>query len=196
MSFFAKRTAVLAVAMVLGLAASLSASASEEAVRKNMEAFIGAPAVESVTKPFDIDCGGGVVIQLTGTLDRSRLVMGTTGASIADLKSGSTAVQKGVANTKGHFPQIGTYELLYAHTTGMQITGEAAIIGLKTKGTPEVAEAPIRGARLKMVGNGEHRGLIEFAADMFRTGLFAPNPQSLLCSPKYCARWGACPYHE
>ncbi|CAH1746964.1 Thiol:disulfide interchange protein DsbC [Thauera humireducens] len=50
MSFFAKRTAVLAVATVLGLAASLSASASEEAVRKNMEAFIGAPAVESVTK--------------------------------------------------------------------------------------------------------------------------------------------------
>ena len=50
MSFFAKRTAVLAVATVTGFAASLSANASEEAVRKNMEAFIGAPAVESVTK--------------------------------------------------------------------------------------------------------------------------------------------------
>lgn len=50
MSFFAKRTAVLAVATVTGFAASLSANASEETVRKNMEAFIGAPAVESVTK--------------------------------------------------------------------------------------------------------------------------------------------------
>ncbi|RTT90057.1 PD-(D/E)XK nuclease family protein, partial [Pseudomonas aeruginosa] len=26
--------------------------------------------------------------------------------------------------------------------------------------------------------------------------LFPPNPQSPLCSPKYCPRWRTCPYHE
>ena len=39
-------------------------------------------------------------------------------------------------------------------------------------------------------------GLIEYAAVMFRTGLFPPNNQSILCSERYCARWAACKFHE
>lgn len=152
-------------------------------------------AVEMATKPLDIDCGGGVVIRLTGTMDRARVAKSTGGVSIIDLKSGSAAVQKGEAVTKGHGPQIGTYELLFEHTTGEEITAPATIIGLKTKGTPEVATGEIRHAKRVMVGDESGPGLIDFAAQMFRTGLFYPNSKSLLCSENYCPRYKTCHFH-
>lgn len=153
-------------------------------------------SVEMETKPMAIDCGNGVIVTLTGTLDRCRVRYGTHGKGINDIKTGGTAVQKGAAKTKGHKAQLGTYELLYEHTTQEQITEPAEIIGLKTRGTPEVATGEIHNAKALMVGSENHRGLIQFAADMFRTGLFPPNPQSQLCGNKYCARWNTCPYHD
>ncbi len=154
-------------------------------------------AVEMETKPLDIDCGGDIVVRLTGTMDRARIKSGLKGGiGIADLKSGSAAVQKGNAVTKGHAAQIGTYELLFEHTTGEQITDAAEIIGLKTKGTPEIATGTISNGRKIMVGGDNHPGLIEFAAQMFRTGNFFPNPKSLLCSEKYCPRHNTCPFHD
>lgn len=153
--------------------------------------------VELETKPFDIDCGGGMTVRLTGTMDRSRLRIATGGgAGISDLKSGANAVQKGEAKTKGHLAQLGTYELLYEHTTGETITEPAEIIGLKTKGTAEVATGTVKNARRVMLGTERERGLIEFAAEMFKSGLFPPNPQSMLCAEKYCARWHKCIYHD
>jgi len=149
-------------------------------------------AVEMDTKPLDIDCGGGVVVRLKGTMDRARIKKTTGGIGIADLKSGGSAVQKGVAVTKGHGAQIGTYELLFEHTTGESITSEAEIIGLKTKGKPEIATGTISNAKKVMTGDEDNPGLIEFAADMFRSGRFYPNPKSLLCSEKYCPRWNSC----
>lgn len=153
-------------------------------------------AVEMETKPLDIYCGGGVVVRLTGTMDRSRLRKGTGGLGISDLKSGANAVQKGAAKIDGHGPQIATYELLYEHTTGEAITEPGEIIGLKTKGTPEVATNEIRNAKRIMVGTDTQRGLIEFAAEMFRSGLFPPNPKSMLCGEKYCPIYNQCIYHE
>lgn len=154
-------------------------------------------AVEMPTEPLDIDCGGGVVVRLKGTMDRARVREDAGGAiGIADLKSGSAAVQKGVAVTKGHGPQIGTYEMLYQHTTGTAPSAPAEIIGLKTKGTPEIATAQITNARTVMIGTEDQPGLIQFAADMFRSGRFLPNPRSLLCSEKYCCRWSTCRFHE
>jgi hypothetical protein len=153
-------------------------------------------AVEMETKPLDIDCGDGTIVRLTGTMDRARIRKGARGVGIADLKSGSAAVQKGAAVTKGHGAQIGTYELLYEHTTGESITDDAEIIGLKTKGTPEIATGTIKNAKRVMVGTEDHPGLIEFAAEMFRSGRFYPNPKSLLCSDKYCPRHATCPFHD
>lgn len=153
-------------------------------------------AVEMETKPLDIDCGGGVIVRLTGTMDRARIRKSCGGTGIADLKSGSAAVQKGVAVTKGHSPQVGTYELLYEHTTGELITADAEIIGLKTKGTPEIATATIKNGKRVMVGTGDQPGLIEFAAEMFKSGRFYPNSKSLLCSEKYCPRHSTCPFHD
>lgn len=153
-------------------------------------------AVELETKPLEIDCGNGVVVRLTGQLDRSRLLVGQQGLGIADLKSGAQAVQKGTAKTKGHAAQVGTYELLYEHTTGERITEPAEIIGLKTTGKPEVAVGQIVGARQMMVGGEDGPGLIEYAAEMFRSGLFPPNPASMMCHPKYCARWAKCKFKD
>ncbi|MBL0011300.1 MAG: PD-(D/E)XK nuclease family protein, partial [Nitrosomonas sp.] len=125
-------------------------------------------AVEMETKPLDIDCGGGVIVRLKGTMDRARIKKTTGGIGIADVKK--AAVQKGVAVTKGHGAQIGTYELLYQHTTGEQITSEAEIIGLKTKGKAEIGFGKIGNAMEIMVGNENNPGLIELAAHMFKTG--------------------------
>lgn len=151
-------------------------------------------AVELETKPLEIDCGGGVIVRLTGTLDRARIKRDQFGIGIADLKTGGAAVSQGVAKTRGHKPQVGTYELLYEHTTGEPCTAPAEIIGLKTKGKPETGTGEITGARELMVGTEDFPGLIQFAADMFRTGLFPPNPSSALCSERYCSRWKTCPY--
>ena len=153
-------------------------------------------AVEMETKPLDIDCGSGVIVRLTGTMDRARIRKGDHGVGIADLKSGSAAVQKGEAVTKGHGPQIGTYELLYEHTTGEPITDVAEIIGLKTKGKAEIGTGTIANARRAMVGTEDQPGLIEFAAEMFKTGRFFPNPKSLLCSDKYCPRHATCHFRD
>lgn len=154
-------------------------------------------AVEMETKPLEIDCGGGIIVRLTGTLDRARIKRNEYGTGIADVKTGTGAVtSEGVAKTRGHKPQLGTYELLYEHTTGQAATAPAEIIGLKTKGKPEAATAEVEGARELMVGTDAAPGLIQFAADMFRSGLFPPNPQSNLCSARYCPRWLSCPYHD
>lgn len=153
-------------------------------------------AVEMETKPLDIDCGNGVTVRLTGTMDRARIRKGDHGVGIADLKSGSAAVQKGAAVTKGHSAQIGTYELLYEHTTGEQITDDAEIIGLKTKGTAEIATGIVKNAKRVMVGTEDQPGLIEFAAEMFKSGRFYPNPKSLLCSANYCPRYATCHFHD
>lgn len=153
-------------------------------------------AVELTTKPLEIDCGGGVVIRLTGQLDRARICKTGTGVGIADVKTGGASVSQGVAKTKGHAPQIGTYEILYEHTTGEPITAPAHIIGLKTKGKAEAGIGEIRDAKQMMVGTEEFPGLIQIGAEMLRTGLFPPNPQSFTCSAKYCTRWSTCPYHE
>lgn len=152
-------------------------------------------AVELPTKPLIIDCGGGIEIQLTGTIDRVYTTDGGHNLGIADLKTGGASVSDGVAKTTGHKPQIGTYELLCGHTLDRSIDLPANIIGLKTKGDHDYGTGEIIGARELMAGTEEYPGLIQFAADTFlRPGLFPPNPQSFTCSEQYCPRWSTCNY--
>lgn len=149
-------------------------------------------AVELAIEPMNIDCGNGVVIQLTGTLDRTRIRKSTGGIGISDLKTGRNAVADGMAKTKGHSAQLGTYELLAENTLQIPITEPGEIIGLKTSGKPEIATGIIQNPRLVMLGDESQPGLIEHAAVMLKTGLFPPNPQSWCCSEKYCPRWNTC----
>ncbi|RBB38879.1 PD-(D/E)XK nuclease family protein [Burkholderia reimsis] len=151
-------------------------------------------SVEAPFMPLDIDCGGGVIVQLTGTMDRARVASGK-GRRIVDLKSGERAIVGGTVTTRGHAAQCGTYQLLDDHTTGKTSEG-AQIVGLMTSSKPRVGVSPVFDARKVMVGTDGQKGLIEYAAEMFRTGLFPPNPRSMLCSPKYCARWNSCIFHE
>ena len=151
-------------------------------------------AVELETKPLEIDCGGGLTITLTGTLDRARVRAGSHG--ITDVKTGRAAVVGGRAATKKHRAQLGTYELLYEHTTGIPITGPGEIIGLNTVGSFAHGTADVHGAKVLLTGNGEAPGYIELAADMFRAGRFHPNADSNLCDARYCPRYARCPYSE
>ncbi len=152
-------------------------------------------AVELPVKPLSIDCGGGVVVTLTGTLDRMRARKTSNGRGVTDLKSGRKAVANGVASTKGFAGQLGTYELLYEHTTGLPITDDAEILGAKTEGKPEIATAPVPNAKALVLGDDDDPGLLQFGADMLRAGRFPPNPTSPLCSPRYCPRWDRCKWH-
>lgn len=153
-------------------------------------------AVELTTKPLVVDCGGGQFVELTGTLDRARFAKYGPGVGIKDIKSGMRSISKGEAVTKGHGAQVGTYEILYEHTTGQPITEDAEIIALSTSSKAEIATGTIVGAKTMMLGDEHNKGLIQYGADMFRTGSFAPNPQSRLCDVRYCPRWKTCRFHN
>lgn len=158
-------------------------------------------SVELSTNPMDIDVGG-VVIRLTGTLDRARTIL-TPGLDrpkrrLGDLKTGRAAVNaQGVAHTKKHKAQLGTYELLYEHTTGQAIDDGSEILGLNSTGNLDFGTGRVLGAKALLLGP-EHGypGLLELAAHMAKTGLYPPNPQSALCGAKYCPRYSTCPYAD
>ncbi len=152
-------------------------------------------AVEMTLAPLEIDCGGGVTITLTGTMDRARVASTIDGTIIPDVKTGARVVTNGEANIKSRSAQTGTYQLMYEQTTGERTAG-AQIIGLGTTSKTPIAVSPIFDARRVLVGTDTAPGLIQLAADMFRAGLFPPNPQSYLCSKQYCSRWETCIYHE
>ncbi|SFI74950.1 PD-(D/E)XK nuclease family protein [Nitrosomonas sp. Nm34] len=159
-------------------------------------------AVEMETKPYDINCGHGVTIRLTGKLDRARIHSYQGGTGITDLKTGKKAVIKDEetrlpkANIAGHGAQVGIYELLYEFTTSDKITAPAEIIGMSTESSHQIAIGTISNAKQIVTGTDIQPGLLEFAADMFASGKFPPNTKSMLCSSKYCPRWNTCAYRE
>lgn len=154
-------------------------------------------AVELTTVPLAITCHNGIVIELTGTLDRARVRAGSHG--ISDVKTGRNAVVHGRASTKRHRAQIGTYELLYENTTGNRITAPGEIIGLSTGKGFETGTADVVGAKRLLLGDGpgaRFQGLIEDASLYFAADRFPGNPQSTLCDARYCPRYGRCAYQE
>lgn len=153
--------------------------------------------VEMTLKPFEIDCGGGLTVVLTGTMDRARVAQGPHQAKpvIPDVKSGRAVITKGSAKVKGRSAQLGAYQLLYEHTRGVE-TGGAQVLALQVSSKPAVAASHVFDARKVMVGTHDEPGLIEMAAAMFKTGLFPPNPMDNMCSKRYCGRWDHCKFHE
>jgi len=152
-------------------------------------------SVEQPLAPMNIDCGDGLVIRLTGTLDRARVVRTHHGKVISDVKTGGRLISDGVVSIKGRGAQLGTYQILKQNTDGDEIGG-ANIIALQTSSTTQVGVSRTFDARPLMLGTEQSPGLIEMAAKMFKIGLFPPNPQSVLCDQKYCARWATCKYHD
>lgn len=166
-------------------------------------------SVEMKLDPMEIDCGNGVTIRLTGTMDRARVAytkMPITGTSdellipegaiiIPDVKTGSRIIENGVVSLKGKGAQLGCYQMMYENTTG-EATHGGQIIGLQTTRKAETGVSRILDGKRVMLGTDRATGLIEMAAIMLKTGFFPPNPQSQLCSNKFCARWETCIYHD
>lgn len=153
-------------------------------------------AVELTCKPLQIDVGGGLIIELTGSLDRiRRKPSGNEG--ISDLKSGGCRVNAdGEVSAKTDGPQLGQYELLAENTLGRPMTEPAEIIGLNTKGEARVGSIELLNCREMLTGTQDYPGLLHYAAQMIRSGSFHPNPRSSLCSPRYCPRWHTCKFHH
>jgi hypothetical protein len=152
-------------------------------------------SVEMPLNPLEIDCGGGTIIRLTGTMDRARTFKAQGGNGINDIKTGARVISNGEVSIQARSPQLGAYQLMAEQTTGEPTVG-AQITGLQTTKAANVGVSRVFDAKKVMLGTDQEKGLIEYAAIMFRAGLFPPNPQSQLCSPKYCARWNSCMYHE
>ncbi len=150
-------------------------------------------AVEAALKPLVIDVDG-VQIELTGTLDRIRVV--DEKAGVCDVKTGGASVDtSGNAKTGKHGPQLGVYTLL-GETTFTELDFELPpeIIGLQTTKNPRVGLGVIPEAREQLVGTEDVPGFLDFAAGYLTSGLFPPNPSSQLCSERYCPAWRGCPY--
>jgi len=152
-------------------------------------------SVEMPLAPLDIDCGDNLIIRLTGTLDRARVVRTIHGQVINDVKTGGRLFVDGVVSIKGRGAQLGTYQILKENTDNVEVGG-AQITALQTTTQTQVGVSRIFDARPLMLGTDTTPGLIDMAAKMFKIGLFPPNPQSSLCDKKYCARWGTCKYHD
>lgn len=150
--------------------------------------------IEHTLRPLKIDMGDGLTITLTGTLDRIRVDhLGNQG--VGDVKTGGRAVRAdGTVVVGKHLPQLGEYELLAEQEFG-PMTMPPVIIGLHTGGTGRAGIGEIHNAREALVGNDTEPGLLRHAANFFRSGLFPPNPGSMLCTEKYCPYFKNCIYH-
>lgn len=137
-------------------------------------------------------------IALTGTTDRVRET--AEGLAICDLKTGKAAVgSDGTVKTAGHAYQMGVYELLAEHASGVPITGAAQIIGMNTAKTPasqRVGTGEISGARSVLLGDGESPGILEHAARIIHSGNFWGNPKSMMCHERYCAAFPTCKFRK
>jgi hypothetical protein len=155
-------------------------------------------AIEIKCNALDVETDQGTV-RLTGTTDRVRIYPSKV-KGIVDFKSGGKAVE-GIkagtphAVTRGHHLQLGAYTLMTEQETGEKM-GPASIVAFQTNSKLHIAEGMVDKPKLAMVGDHLHPGMIEIAAGMLKSGLFPPNPKSVLCSKKWCPAWDRCIYHE
>lgn len=158
-------------------------------------------AVELDLGGLDIDVPDqNVTVRITGHLDRSRVskVRQGTMLRISDIKTGARAAHKdGTAEVKGKGLQLGIYQILTEQSLGEAVDPVGEIIGLGTSKSAPTGVSEIAGPKSQILGRGDGTpGLIEMAANMLRTGMFPPNPTSILCGQKYCPRWNHCSFHE
>ncbi len=151
-------------------------------------------SVEMTLKPMDV-ATEGVIIRLTGTMDRARVARTGQGKVIADLKTGGRLFKDGVVTIKARAAQLGTYQILSEYTDGQQTAG-AQIMALQTTTQTQVGVSRVFDAKRQLIGHDGAPGMLEMAGKMFKIGLFPPNPASALCDKKYCGRWDSCPYHD
>uniref|UniRef100_UPI0035A1ADE1 PD-(D/E)XK nuclease family protein n=1 Tax=Neisseria dentiae TaxID=194197 RepID=UPI0035A1ADE1 len=137
-------------------------------------------------------------LELTGTTDR--IVCTEDGYGIADIKTGKAAVgADGKVKTAGHAYQMGVYELLAEHGSGLPMTAPAEIIGLntaKTDAAQRVGTGQIEGAREVLLGDENGQGILQMAAAIVHSGNFYGNPKSMMCHPRYCPEYPTCKFRK
>ncbi len=152
-------------------------------------------SVESNVTPLTI---GDLDITITGTADRIyEDADGNLG--IADLKTGGRVVgSDGTVDAGPHRAQLGCYELLAGVAIGEPMLAPAMIVGMqtaKTAGSRRVGIGTTEGCRELLLGQDDFPGLFMLAARILSSGVFMPNPKSVLCSEKFCPRFPQCKYH-
>jgi hypothetical protein len=133
-------------------------------------------------------------IRLTGTTDA--VVKDSMGRNaIMDRKSGKTAVSAmGGVNWEKHVYQLGSYEILASQS--INIDGPPMVLGGQVAKTDKgrrmaLVQLP-QSPRGIMLGSDEQPGVLHAAAKILKSGDFHGNPNSQLCSGKYCPRHATC----
>lgn len=141
-------------------------------------------------------------LALTGTTDRIRKGgREESSFGVSDIKSGKRAVgASGNVETKGHRYQIGIYELLAEHASGLPVTEPGRIVGLQVaktdRGQRVGVSEPVNGARDVLIGTPDSPGVLEILANMIHAGTFPGNPRSMLCHEKYCPIYQTCKFRK
>ena len=148
-------------------------------------------AVEMTCSNMDV-LVEGVVLRLTGTVDRIRQDE-SGGFGVSDFKTGEQAVRAdGTVVVSPHRGQLGVYEILAASVTGVQMSLPAEIIGMQSTGKARVGIGEVVGAAESLIGTEESPGTLVYVAKLLREGIFYGNPKSLLCSAKFCPAFKTC----
>ena len=145
--------------------------------------------VETTLDPLDIDCGQGMTVRLTGTMDRARVAETEGGIVVPDVKTGTACWPTAKRSRRPrradrHLPadvranEECPHGWLADHRAVHQRTSRRAV-------------SPVFDARRVMVGQADQPGSRTRGRDVPHRP-FSPNPSSVLCSAKYCARWSTC----
>ena len=153
--------------------------------------------IEKTLDPLLVDVNDDVTIELTGTLDRVYTMMTETTADdyplkeygVSDVKTGMRAMSM---NSGKHKAQVGVYSLLAENTLHIPITLPETLIALQTSTNYEAGLLVVGNAREALLGTDESIGLLQCMGTMLKEGLFYGNPQSWLCSEKFCPKFKTC----
>lgn len=135
-------------------------------------------------------------LRITGTTDA--IVKDSSGSyCVLDKKSGANAVSaSGEVEWRKHWMQLGVYEILAGQR--MDINGAPMVLGGQVAKTEKgrrmsIVQLP-ESPRSRLLGSEEMPGVLHKAAKILNSGNFHGNPNSYLCSKKYCPRHDICIY--
>ena len=138
-------------------------------------------------------------IELTGTIDR--IYENEAGElGISDIKTGKVAVgSDGVVKVSGHTPQMGIYTVLASHALQEPVLAPSRIYGLTTAKTDKgqhVGIGEIESPAQVLLGTQEEPGLLQYASQVLKNGVFYGNSKSMLCSEKFCPAFSTCKFRK
>ena len=155
--------------------------------------------VEMKLSAFDIKASNGVVIHFTGKMDREYVEERPDQEDrygVLDFKTGKQVVgADGEVKVSLSAAQIGQYELLSLMATDSvkrPHLAPAMIVAMPTAGKQKPKAVRVDSPHRLLIGDNEHKGLIDIAADIYKHDLFVGNPRSMLCSKKYCPAFAKC----